>query len=122
MGVLISVSVSLLISFNFFKLFAADRKSKTDLPKVELSKTESSKTELAVEKQEPRRSPNMPKKFQNGPVGISNPAYIDAKPMVTQKPIPSQKSYPAPPPPSSKPLLPKKKFMKGEGRIKTFLL
>eukprot|EP00794_Sanderia_malayensis_P007360 gene7360-8180_t len=65
-------------------------------------------TELTVDKSDAGRSPNLQRK-PNGPIGISNPAYNNAKPLVQQRPPPSQKSYPAPLPPGNKPtVLPKK--------------
>ena len=86
------------------------RKAKIETPKDDIPKSQ-----LATENQELRRSPNVVKRAMNGPIGISNPYYLDTKPLLVQKPPPSQKSYPAPPPPSTKPILPKKKFAKTEG-------
>eukprot|EP00795_Rhopilema_esculentum_P000357 gene357-10020_t len=108
------------------KIFSDDagRKPKPEVSKPEVSKPEVSKPEVSKPegpnnelmkpdlKAEPRRSPNLPRKHHNGPIGISNPGYMDVRPPVLQKPVHSQKSYPAPPPPQNKPLLPKKNLSK----------
>jgi len=84
------------------------------VPKVETPRSETPTTQSNNPNPLLSRSPNVQKRVFNGPIGISNPSYLESKPLMAAKPPPSQKSYPAPPPPSTKPMLPKKKVGKPE--------